>query len=104
MTNTMRTVTRINDLSFCETDIDHINGEDICSITTSDRKVKNLLAKLQSQHPDEVVPMAFNQDGSVWYHLPWDYIKIVPPRKLNISEERRKELSDRMRILRGNEE
>lgn len=95
----MRMVILIIDMTFNETVIDHVNGAEICSVTSGDRKIKNALAKLHEKRPDDVVMMALNDDGSVWYHVPWDYIHISPPRKLNISEDRRRELSERMRNM-----
>lgn len=97
-----RTVIQITDMTLTETVIDHVNGAVICNVSSGDRKIRNALAKLHEKYPDEVVPVAINEDGSVWYHVPWEYIRIVHPRKTRISEEKRKELSDRMRNLSSN--
>lgn len=93
-----------SDYLFRETDIDHVNGIEHCNITTSDKAVKNRLANLAKKYPDQCVLIADNDDSSVWYHVPWKWICIRPPVKKNISEERRKELSEMMRNMRSNKE
>lgn len=93
-----------SDFMFRETDIDHVNGVEHCNVTTGDKVVKNRLAKLAKEHPDQVVLMADNADSSVWYHVPWKWIQIRPPRKINMSEERRQELAEKMRSMSRNTE
>ena len=93
-----------SDFMFRETDIDHVNGVEHCNVTTGDKVIKNRLSKLAKEHPDEVVLMADNKDGSVWYHVPWKWIQIRPPRKLNLSEEQRKEMAERIRRISKNTE
>ena len=46
---------------------------------------------------------AVNEDGSMLFHVPREWLTIRPPVKLNISEERRAELSEQMRRIRNQE-
>ena len=82
-----------------ETVIDHENGMEVCSVSSGDKKVKNRLHALHEKYPDYVVPMALNKDGSVWYHVPWSWIRIQPPNTINMTEEERLRLSERMRKM-----
>lgn len=81
---------------FNETDLDHIGGNDYWGVSTGEQKWRNRLAKLHEQYPDEVKLMAANKDGSVFYHIPKDWVKISPPIKRNLTEEQKAELRDRM--------
>lgn len=85
-----------------ETVIEHLDGKSTWTISTDERTWKNRLVKLAEQHPDEVECVAVNRDGSVMFHIPASWVKIKPPRKVEMTEERRQELADRMRSLRGN--
>lgn len=86
--------------SFNETVFEHAAGRDYYGITTGERPVKNRLAKLAEQHPSECVCMAQNEDGSVFYHVPARWVTIRPPKKVEMTEERKAELAERMRNLR----
>jgi len=68
--------------SYNETTIDHISGDKFCGVSTGERAIKSRLEKLAAEYPDEVELVALNQDGSVFYHIPWKWIKIHAPRRL----------------------
>ena len=85
--------------SFTETVIDHYPGQEYFSVSTGERRMKNRLRKLREQHPEEVICMAENTDGSVYYHVPVSYVQIRPPRKINMSDEQRAALAERMRNM-----
>ena len=84
--------------AFNESVFEHISGSDYCGISTGERTVKNALAKLHSAYPDSVTLIAENQDGGVFYHVPWKWIRIRPPRNSNLTEEQRAALRDRARM------
>lgn len=84
-----------------ETVIDHINGEDHCNVSSGgDRKVSGLLKKLAEKHPEQCVLMGRDRDGSVWYHVPWDWITIRPPIVRKYTEEQRAAARERMIKIR----
>lgn len=85
-----------------ETVFEHLDGNKTWTISTDERTWKNRLCKLAEDHPDEVECVAVNRDGSVMFHIPASWVKVKPPRKVEMTEERRQELADRMRSLRGN--
>ena len=84
-----------------ETVFEHLDGKDTWTVSTDERTWKNRLAKLAEQNPAEVECVAVNRDGSVMYHVPASWVKIRPPRKVNMTDERRAELSERMKSLRS---
>ena len=59
--------------------------------------LKSKLMKYAEERPDEVKVMAVNRDGSAFFHIPVNYIKISPPRK--ISEEQREAAGERFRKM-----
>ena len=86
-----------------ETVIEHLDGKKTWTISTDERTWKNRLCKLAEDHPDDVECVAVNRDGSMMFHVPKSWIKIRPPRKVNMSDERKAELAERMRNIRNTE-
>lgn len=72
------------------TEFDHLAGEQTASISTGEMSVRNRLEKLAKKHPTECICIAKNTDGSVYYHIPWKWLSIRPPRTVTMSEEERK--------------
>lgn len=69
--------------------IEWIKGDEYAGVTVpSGTTLKSKLLRLAEQNPDEVKIMAENEDGSLFAHVPVNYIKISPPRK--VSEEQKK--------------
>lgn len=52
------------------------------------------IRKLKEQHPEAVtiIKEPEDNDGSIYCKIPINWFKIVPPRKVNMTEERRAEL------------
>lgn len=84
-----------------ETVIDHVNGMPLCGISSGDRKVKNRLAKLAEQYPEQCVPQTINADGGVYYHVPWEWIVIRPPIKRKFTEEQKQMRRERLAASRN---
>lgn len=86
--------------AFNETAMDHISGNDYWAVSTGEQKIRNRLAKLYEQYPDEVKLIAENQDGSVFYHVPKNWIKISPSIKRTLTDEQREAARDRLAAAR----
>ena len=84
-----------------ETVFEHLDGKDTWTISTDERTWKNRLVKLAEQHPTEAECVAVNRDGSVMYHVPASWVKIRPPRKVNMTDEQRAALAERLKSARG---
>lgn len=85
--------------AFNETAIEHIAGEELCGISTGERTMRNRLAKLAEQNPEQVKCIALNEDGSVYYKVPWRWVTVRKPRTVNFSDEQRAAMSERMKAL-----
>lgn len=87
--------------AYRETAIDHEAGAEYCGISTGERAVKTRLYKLRDKHPESVEIIAENPDGSVFAHIPWSWISIRPPKKINFSDEHIEALRERMKSARS---
>ena len=59
--------------------------------------LKSKLMRYAQERPDEVKLMAENKDGSAFFHIPINYVKVSPPRK--ISEAQREAAGERLRKM-----
>lgn len=85
---------------FNETVIEHTKNDKFCAISTGEMAVKNRLAKLAESHPDDVKLIAKNDGGSVYYHIPFKWVKLSPPRKVEMTDEKREALTERLKLAR----
>lgn len=61
--------------------IEWFKGEKLASVTAySGSRIKNKIVKLAQKHTD--VSMVENKDGSIFAHIPVDWIKIQPKRAM----------------------
>ena len=90
-------------MDFRENCIYNIKGEQTASITAAiDTRWKRKIEKLAEERPDECKILARNEDGSIFAHIPIKWVNISPPRKVEMSEERKAELAERLRKVREN--
>ena len=68
-------------LAIRETVFEHEDGRDTATITAAEQWSVALMKKLAAEHPEEV-SIYENKDGSIFAHVPWKWMKLVPPRKL----------------------
>jgi len=70
--------------------------------SSDEQKWINRIRKLQEQYPDQVIIKAEPEtnDGCIYCKLPQDWLKIIPPRKCNLTEEQRKAISERLNNAR----
>lgn len=86
-----------NEFAYNETAFDHQRGDDYWGISTGERKWINKLEKYSKSHPNDVKILANNTDGSIFAHVPNNWIKVSPPRK--VSDEQREAF--RQRVMMG---
>lgn len=80
---------------FC---IEWIKRRDYAGVTVpSGTALKSKLMRYAEERPDEVKVMAVNADGSAFFHIPINYIKLSPPRK--VSDEQREAAGERFRKM-----
>ena len=80
---------------FC---IEWIKGNDYAGVTVpSGTALKSKLMRYAQERPEDVKLMAENKDGSAFFHIPINYVKLSPPRK--VSDEQRKAAGERFRKM-----
>lgn len=81
-----------------EFSIEWIKGAEYAGVSVpSGTALKSKLLKLADKNPDEVKIIVSNEDGSLFAHMPVNYIKISPPRKM--SDEQKKAASERFKKM-----
>ena len=81
--------------------IEFLTNQQTITFTFSARKWVNKIKKLSQDHPDEVHYIE-NKDGSICGHIPYKYLKISPPRKIELTDEQRAVMADRLVRSRKN--
>lgn len=87
-----------------ETVYEHIDGNDTFTVTAAERWSIGMIHKLAEKHPGQVDIIAENEDGSLVAHVPYSWMKIKPKRRVEMSDERKEELRERLRAAREKEE
>lgn len=83
-----------------ETCFDHQFGAAYATLSSAEYTVVNRIKKLAEKHPDAVQIVAENKDGSICAHVPWKWVKIAPPRQLNLTDEQRVATGERLKAAR----
>lgn len=81
-----------------ENNIEFLTGQRKVTFTFTARKYINRIKKYKESHPDDV-DFVENSDGSICRHVPLKWLKISPPRKVELTDEQKAERSERMRKL-----
>lgn len=83
-----------------ETCYSHIQGDKFMEITACERWSIGMVKRLKERNPDDVKIIYENPDGSLVAHMPASWMRIVPRRKVVISDERREQLAEHMKSIR----
>lgn len=84
---------------FNENVIEWLTGEDTISVTVSQKKWVNKIKRF-AETDENVEIFGENSDGSIFAHLPLNYLKLSPKRRDNITAERKAELVEQLRKMR----
>ena len=89
-----------------ETGCVYLTEDRILHFSSDEPKWKNRIEALAKEYPDECVIKVRpeNNDGCINADLPAAWLKIKPPRKVNMTEEQRMAAAERMRKIRSTEE
>lgn len=83
--------------------IEWIKGAQYAGVTVpSGTALRSKLLRLAEQNPNEVKIITENEDGSMFAHVPVNYVKISPPKKM--SEEQREAASERFKQMWKNKQ
>ena len=77
--------------------IEFIKDEERATVTFSQRRYVTRIKKLAEEYPEECEIVAENQDGSVYAHIPVDWIRINPG--MNLTDEQKGRLAERARNI-----
>ena len=83
-----------------ETIYEHADGNDTFTVTAAERWSAGMIRRLAEKHPTEVVITAENEDGSIVARVPASWMRIVPKRTVELTDEQREERAERMRRAR----
>lgn len=83
-----------------ENSIEWYNGNEIMTVTLSQKKFINKILKLAELYPDEVKVDIINDDGTILAHIPLRYLRFTRPREL--SEEEKEIARERLSKFRNN--
>lgn len=76
--------------------IEWLKGDKMATATFPRGKYATRVSKLAEQYPDEVHICHKNKDGSIVAHIPVSYVHISRPRRLNLTEEQRRAMRERL--------
>lgn len=87
-----------------ETGFEYLIEDSHATVWSSERKWINKIIKLQQEHPNdvEIKYLPENNDGTILAHVPKNWLKISPPRQVNMTEERKAQLAEHLKIVRQN--
>lgn len=72
--------------------IEWLNGQNVVSVTLSQKRLISKVKKMAEKHPDLVTILAENEDGSIFAHLPLKAVKLsIISRNGAVSEDEESE-------------
>ena len=80
---------------YSENVIEWVKDENKATLSLSQRRTITRVKQLAERYPDQCQILAENKDGSLYAHIPTNWIKIYPPKDL--TEEQRKKQADLFR-------
>jgi hypothetical protein len=79
-----------------ETVYDHLKGNPTFTVTAAETWSITMIKKLQQSYPDEV-DVITNKDGTLLAHLPFEWMRIIPKKKRNLTEEQKSAIAERLK-------
>lgn len=75
-------------------------GDEYAEVNTPNCRIRGRLRKLHEQRPEDFQRYVENEDGSVYAKVPVKWVKISPPRHVEMTDERRTASAERLRKYR----
>lgn len=79
-----------------ETCFDHVKGEDFFTVTAAETWSIAMIRRLHKERPGEVNIRHTNPDGSMVVSLPFDWMRIVPKKRLALSDQEKQVRANRL--------
>lgn len=83
-----------------ETIYEHIGGNEFFTVTAAERWSVGMIKRLKEKSPDSVEIVSENKDGSIVAKFPQEWMRIVPKRTRELTDEQREELAERLKNAR----
>lgn len=83
-----------------ETIISYNQAESTASVFTFEPRKIRALRKCAEDHPEECKIVREGPEEAVEFEVPKKWIKVKPPKKLDLTEEQREVLRERMKRIR----
>lgn len=87
--------------NFKETSIDYLTCDNHAVFYSGETKWINKMRRYAEQYPNEVRIQQDNDWGLI-AHVPRNWMKVAPPRKVNLTEEQRRQRAARLAASRSN--
>lgn len=75
--------------------IEWLNGDATAKLTLTQGRFKNKIRRLREDNED--IRIIENTDGSMFAEIPLEYIKIGKPRRVDLTDEERAEIAERLK-------
>lgn len=82
-----------------ETSFTRITGDGFASIYSSERAMMSRVRQLAQSRPEEVEVLVDSSEG-VLAHVPANWLRLVPPKTVSLTEEEKQKRAERMRNMR----
>ena len=71
-------------------------------VSSDQKRIINRIRKYKEQYPDAVriIRDPEQNDGCIYATVPAEWLKIVPPRAVNMTDEQKAELAERLKAYR----
>lgn len=89
-------------MDYKENNIEWVTGlkdEAKITLSLSSKRFINKVKRICSEHPEDT-KLIENDDGTVYAELPLGCLKISYPRKVELTEEQKEELRERVKVAR----
>lgn len=84
-----------------ETLIDFNEIEKTASVYTCNKALQNKLRRLAEERPEECrIVEEYPESKAIEFDVPKKWIKVSPPRTVNLTEEQKAEIAERLRAFR----
>lgn len=84
-----------------ENNIEFLRNQQTATVCFSQGKYINKIKELKKKYPDDVDICVENTDGTIVAHIPTKWVRISPPRQVELSEEKKEELRQRLASFRA---
>ena len=87
---------------FKETCFEYLDIDDVATVGSSERRWVNKIIKYSEQHPGvvKIVRRPEENHGYILAHVPKSWIKLSPPKQVNLTDEQKAARAERLRKSR----